>query len=144
MFNFFKSSKRKRLEMAVEQVGICVAQVRAQLGFAEEMASRLRLETLFGYGYIFGFADALFIRWGVERDSERLGNVLAVFHALLGVETGGKAFDKCLASQSGEYFVRGRLMGGQEAFDWTKSRGEQVPMGLAQFLLSGATNHAPG
>lgn len=91
--------------------------------------------TPFAYGYIFGFADAVFIKEGVTADGERLGDIASLFQSLFGPKAGPMAFEYCVESMQEEMFVRGRLLGGQEIFDLTKSQGEQVPTALTTYLL---------
>ena len=79
----------------------------------------------------------MFIREGVTDDNERLGDIAAVLALVLGQEDGLRAFDQCVANISEEYFVRGRLLGGQEIFNMVKSHGEETPMGLRNYLGTG-------
>jgi hypothetical protein len=44
--------------------------LRIQIDSPGAVERRSRLHTLFAYGYIFGFADAVFIKEGVTADGE--------------------------------------------------------------------------
>jgi hypothetical protein len=134
MFGWLRDPKKGRLLKHIAIIDRCEGLLRFQLDSPEAVEHPQQLHTLFAYGYIFGFADAVFIKEGVTVDNERLGDIQALFESLFGAKAGSMAMDQCIASISEEMFVRGRLIGGQEIFDLTKSRGEQIPSGLTEYL----------
>jgi hypothetical protein len=139
MFGLFKSAKQKRLEQSAERAEICCSLLRIQMEWDGEDGKtefQARLHTPFAYGYLFGFSDGFLITRKVDDDSERLGDIAATFVFLFGKDRGLKAFDQCMADQSHEQFVRGRLCGGQEALEWRNSHGELTPTGLIHYVLN--------
>jgi hypothetical protein len=135
MFGFFGGAKKKRLLKSIACIERCAELLEIQINSSEAVERPTRLHTPFAYGYIFGFADAVFIKEGVAADGERLGDIAALLEALFGPKAGSMAFEACMASMQEEAFVRGRLLGGQEIFALTNSRGEQIPTGLTEYLL---------
>jgi hypothetical protein len=135
MFGLFGGAKKKRLLKSIALVDRCAGLLRVQVDSPEAVERRRQLHTPFAYGYIFGFADAVFIKEGVTADRERHGDIASLFESLFGPNAGSLAIDQCIASMQEEAFVRGRLLGGQEVFDLAKSRGEQIPTGLTKYLL---------
>jgi hypothetical protein len=133
MFDLF-GTKKTRLIKSAALVRKCEDLLNLQIESLYGIDCGSRLHTLFAYGYIFGFADAVFIKERVSGAADRLGHIGALFYSLFGNGAGPKIFDQCMASSQQEEFVRGRLLGGQEIFDSFKS---QVPSGLRTYLLDG-------
>jgi hypothetical protein len=133
MFDFLKSKKQKLMEQG-QRADTCAGVLRIQIEFDDSPGYHDKLHTLYSYGYMFGFSDGLLITRKVDKDSDRLGEIAATFIFLFSKERGLKIFDHCLANQSNEPFVRGRLCGGTEATEWRNTRGDVVPMGLVEYL----------
>jgi len=135
MFGLFGGARKKRLLKYIALIDRCEGLLRIQVDSPEAVEHRERLFTPFACGYIFGFADAVFIKEGVAADSDRLGLIASLLESLFGPKAGALAFDGCVASMQEEQFLRGRVLGGQEIFELTNSRGEQIPTGLTEYLL---------
>jgi hypothetical protein len=135
MFGLFGGAKKKRLLKSIALIDRCEGLLRIQIDSPEAVEHQRQLHTPFAYGYIFGFADAVFIKEGVTADGARFGDIASLFESLFGPKAGPMAFDYCVESMQEEMFVRGRLLGGQEIFDLTKSGGERIPTGLTTYLL---------
>ncbi len=132
VFGFFGRSKKERL------IDECRELLRYQIEAMETDESRSRLHSPFAYGYIFGFADAFFMKERVA-DADRLGNILALFESLFGPKAGVMASEWCLAAMHDQdkTFITARVLGGEEIFQLINSRGEKIPTGLGKYLLDG-------
>ena len=139
MFGLFGSKERKQAQEKLQWAQDAsheLLMTPMELGGAEsDSAKQKRLATPYGFGYIFGFSDALIQRAGVTDDGEIMAALTIVHTRLFGDTQGPKIFGSSLNRQAEPQFIEGRKAGGTEAMQWLSEGGKHAPIGLAGYLL---------
>ena len=138
MFGLFGTREDKQLREKItwaQDASLEILMTQMELGGASsDRDSQRRLATPYGFGYVFGFADALIQRAGVGDDARMIAELATAHIRLFGTEQGPKIFSACLSRQSDPQFLEGRRTGGVEASQWLSSGGKDIPSGLSDYL----------
>jgi hypothetical protein len=85
-------------------------------------------------GYVFGFHDGMLQKMGVNEQTDSLAIMTIGYNKVFGESYGTQTLGKCLWLQSDPEFMRGVLVGGQEAASYLHDP-DKRPMGLFDYLL---------
>jgi hypothetical protein len=85
-------------------------------------------------GYVFGFHDGMLQKMGVNEQMDSLAVMTIGYNKVFGESYGTQTLGKCLWLQSDPEFMRGVLVGGQEAASYLHDPNKR-PMGLFDYLL---------
>jgi hypothetical protein len=97
----------------------------------DDETQRQKVATPYGFGYMFGFADALIQRTGVTDESATLAQLALTYARIFGKQ-GPKVLAASLNLQKDKDFTAGRAIGGGEAYKWVADN--SAPLGLADYL----------
>lgn len=141
MFGLFGTREDKQLREKItwaQDASHEILMTQMELGGASsDPDSRRRLATPYGFGYVFGFADALIQRAGLTDDGKIMAELAIAHMRLFGTEQGPKIFSASLDRQADPQFLEGRRTGGAEASQWLSSGGKEIPSGLSDYLSGG-------